>query len=296
MLMIGNPADGRWSIWKSTDLGVTWDSAGMYLPQSGNELGWNNSVWCNYARVWFGTDNSRIYYSGNSGSTWTVQPTPGNADTKAVWFFRQTGSVDGLSGGSELMLSSNYGSNWLIQSAPGTGSIRGITGGPDFVGDGGNFMYTFYIRTSDRIYMSEFSNTWLQHYRAQSGNYTHIGSGFGATKFWAVRDNGGISYLDLPVGIRNTGAEIPKESSLGQNYPNPFNPFTNIEFRVRYPGNVRISLYDVLGREVLTIVDKFLNEGSYSAGLQAGNLNSGVYFYRMTANGFTDTKLMLLKK
>jgi hypothetical protein len=75
VFMQGNPVGGRWSLWKSTNNGLNWDSSGLYLPESGAEHGWNNSMYCINGRIWFGTDNSRIYYSTNLGVSWNVQST-----------------------------------------------------------------------------------------------------------------------------------------------------------------------------------------------------------------------------
>jgi flagellar hook assembly protein FlgD len=84
---------------------------------------------------------------------------------------------------------------------------------------------------------------------------------------------------------------------LSSNYPNPFNPETKILFRVTKENtNVRIVIYDILGRTVATLVDKQYNIGTHQASWNASNLNSGVYFYRFETDYSAETKKMVLVK
>lgn len=94
----------------------------------------------------------------------------------------------------------------------------------------------------------------------------------------------------------NSNSDIPKGYCLSQNFPNPFNPSTVIRYDVPKSGLVSITVYDVLGREVRTLINEFKNAGSYSVELNAGNLQSGTYFYRMTAGEFTQIKKLILIK
>ena len=81
-----------------------------------------------------------------------------------------------------------------------------------------------------------------------------------------------------------------------QNYPNPFNPSTNIKFELPKTGNVKLVIYDVLGREVETLLNEKLNAGSYEAVWNADKYSSGVYFYKLETGDFTQTKKMILMK
>jgi hypothetical protein len=89
---------------------------------------------------------------------------------------------------------------------------------------------------------------------------------------------------------------IPEKYSLSQNYPNPFNPVTKINFAIPKQGFVTIRLYDILGREVSRLVNEYMTAGEYTIDFNAGNLSSGIYFYRMEINGFSDIKKMILIK
>jgi hypothetical protein len=98
------------------------------------------------------------------------------------------------------------------------------------------------------------------------------------------------------IGIEPTGTEVPQVYKLYQNYPNPFNPSTTINFDIVKPGIVRIVLYDVLGREVKTIVNEYTEPGRFKVVFTADNLASGLYFYKITSNEFADVKKMLILK
>ncbi len=100
---------------------------------------------------------------------------------------------------------------------------------------------------------------------------------------------------DEPVSV--SGEPIaPASYSLAQNYPNPFNPSTSIKFTLAEKINVNVTVYDILGNEITTLVDKELNSGSYSINYNAVNLASGLYIYKITAGNFVDSKKMMLLK
>lgn len=95
--------------------------------------------------------------------------------------------------------------------------------------------------------------------------------------------------------LETTGL-IPLTYELSQNYPNPFNPVTTIKYQLPNDGLVKIAVYDVLGKEVKTLVNSFRQAGAYEVKLDAGDLASGVYFYRMTSGSFADLKKLIVLK
>jgi hypothetical protein len=113
-----------------------------------------------------------------------------------------------------------------------------------------------------------------------------------------------IYETNFTVSVRNIASEVPMRYSLSQNYPNPFNPTTTIRFSIvnGFPvgtsGNDKVVLkvYDVMGREVQTLVNERLQPGTYEASFDGSMLNSGVYFYRLSTGDFTESKKMLLIK
>jgi len=119
-------------------------------------------------------------------------------------------------------------------------------------------------------------------------------------------DGGGIYAQNInfdgtfgnPVGIINLNGNVPSKFALSQNYPNPFNPSTKIKFDI--PGSSAVqaflSVFDVLGRELTTLVNEQLKPGRYEISWDASNYPSGVYFYKLTSGSFTETKKMSLIK
>ncbi|HXG00278.1 MAG TPA: alpha-amylase family glycosyl hydrolase, partial [Bacteroidota bacterium] len=96
--------------------------------------------------------------------------------------------------------------------------------------------------------------------------------------------------------VRRTDAELPRGYALLQNYPNPFNPATTIGFSIQVSGFVSLKVYDVLGREVATLVNGVLQPGNYEVTWNAAGVSSGVYLYRLVAGGFVETKKMVLAR
>ena len=94
-----------------------------------------------------------------------------------------------------------------------------------------------------------------------------------------------------------TGVEedlMPMACRLDQNYPNPFNPVTTIGFALVKPSHVRLRIYDVAGRLVMTAVDRQMGAGEHKVELRASGLSSGIYLYRLTADRFEETKKMVV--
>lgn len=108
----------------------------------------------------------------------------------------------------------------------------------------------------------------------------------------------GIVYGDtsFPLGVTRIGTEIPEHFSLFQNYPNPFNPNTNIKFQVAKLSDVKLIIYDEMGREIETLINEELKPGIYEAEWDASNYPSGVYFYKLMTSEFTETRKMVLVK
>jgi photosystem II stability/assembly factor-like uncharacterized protein len=300
--MIGDPVGGRWSLWKTSDGGITWDSSGMYLPQVGSEAGWNNSLSNDNGKLTFGTNNTRVYYSSDFGTSWTAQPTTGEINSYSIWYNTLFGL--GFCGGGTLLKTTNLGTNWNSITSIGTGNINGISGGPKIITNSpAGFFKTFYIRSGNIIYSSSDNGaSWVTEYTASSGNYRFISSNFLETNIWGVRDNGGITLIDIrPDGINTISNEVPDKFLLHQNYPNPFNPVTKIKFDIPsniYTGkpNVKIIIYDVFGKEVQTLVNEALSPGSYETDFNGSNLSSGTYFYKLETGQLTETKRMMLIK
>ncbi|MFA5404421.1 MAG: T9SS type A sorting domain-containing protein [Ignavibacteria bacterium] len=103
-------------------------------------------------------------------------------------------------------------------------------------------------------------------------------------------------WTQIPVGINNISSEIPDKFAMHQNYPNPFNPTTNIRFDLPKATQVKLIIYDALGREIETLVNEIMKPGFYSYTFNGKNLASGVYFFKIITSDYTDIKKMLILK
>jgi len=213
---------------------------------------------------------------------------PSNANT---FYIARASYNDG-----QIIKTTNLGANWTdissdlpkistnaIFSDPGNagqlyvgndfGVYRSLNGGDNWVRLGMNIPYVPVLS------FSYFSNGSLRYLRAG----TH---GRGAYE------------LDISgsVGIQNNNEEISSNYYLSQNYPNPFNPVTKINYNLPKSGFVSFKVYNVLGKEVATLVNESKSAGKYSVSFDASNLTSGAYFYKLDINGFSDIKKMLVLK
>ncbi len=105
-----------------------------------------------------------------------------------------------------------------------------------------------------------------------------------------------LTGCGIVLGNLNNKNTVPGLYSLSQNYPNPFNPVTKISFGLPKAGNIKMVVYDILGKEVAVLADGYRTAGIHDIDFNASNLSSGVYFYKLTAGEFTDIKRMVLVK
>ncbi len=103
-------------------------------------------------------------------------------------------------------------------------------------------------------------------------------------------------FATTPATLVRSSDQQPQNFTLGQNYPNPFNPSTQIQFSLARTGFVSLKVYDMLGREVATLVNQELTPSSYTMTWNAANVASGVYLYKLTSGGVTETRKMVLIK
>ena len=164
----------------------------------------------------------------------------------------------------------------------------------------------------DNVYVFDFfhkladTNGYLQLQYAQSSSNSHPNAAateLVAPQFVQEIFNASIAYESIYTGIKQIGIEVPGKYTLYQNYPNPFNPVTNIRFDIPRSSQVKLIIYDALGREVAKLVNEKVNAGSYEVEWNASSFPSGVYFYRiaihsekLVTESFIQTKKMVLIK
>ena len=113
-----------------------------------------------------------------------------------------------------------------------------------------------------------------------------------------------FNLIGNSVSVSSSNIALPSDYFLGQNYPNPFNPSTNLEFGLPEPGFVSLKVYDILGKEVSSLVNQTISAGVYKTGFDGRGFTSGMYFYRLvvspenpgSAYEFTNTKSMMIVK
>lgn len=285
---LGDPVSGKWTVLQTTDGGNTWARMATEPAQVGTEAGWNNAFQIIGSDMWFGTNSTKVYHSTNFGVNWTSGPTTGTANSYAVHF---NTTSNGLASGTAMVKSTDGGTTWSAATNHGTsGNMNGIEGGAtDW----------WAIRSDANIYRSTNHGTnWTTAYTQTGAVFQDIDFKIvsGCPKGYAVGNAGAVAKMITQTGISNYNNEIPEAYSLNQNYPNPFNPTTNISFSLPKSGLVTLKIYDIVGKEVSTLVNEVKSAGNYIIGYNAANIPSGTYFYRLESNGFSETKKMLLIK
>ncbi|MFO7448002.1 MAG: T9SS type A sorting domain-containing protein, partial [Ignavibacteriaceae bacterium] len=135
----------------------------------------------------------------------------------------------------------------------------------------------------------------------ESQNFTNLTFNAGANQIELRATGGGIGvdkvdFFTLVTGVLERPG-LPEGFALSQNYPNPFNPMTNIEFDLGRMSNVSLTIYNILGQKVATLLNNVeMNAGRYTYQFDARNLATGVYFYSLEAGDFKTQKKMLLLK
>jgi hypothetical protein len=107
--------------------------------------------------------------------------------------------------------------------------------------------------------------------------------------------SGGVN-VKVPTGVDDNGSGLPSSFALGQNYPNPFNPTTNIQFSLPMASHVKLEVFNILGQSVSTLLDKDMAAGNHQVEFDATPYPSGIYFYRWSHLGGSETRKMILVK
>ncbi len=147
------------------------------------------------------------------------------------------------------------------------------------------------------LYSSDGGSIWEKQYTSETSSTIYSIHFIDASLGWAV-GTGGEILKTTTGGITaiNSETNIINAFNLSQNYPNPFNPATKIVFSIPQISFVTLKVYDILGKEITTLVNERKSTGNYTVYFNASNLPSGVYFYRMQAGSFVSTKKFVLLK
>jgi hypothetical protein len=307
-------------LYRSTNNGATWNAVGGFLGgvHALAELG----------QLLFAANDNGLFVSSNGGTIWmgTTMSNPNQraiaasaaghlyaGDIDAV-VYRSTNAgatwtqiLDGMSTISDILVTQNGFIFVSLQSFFNPGVLRSTDNGiswqnvlPSVVAG------WFAVNSEGHIFLSTY-NSYV--YRSVDGGSTwqqlRTGMTTSGTQGIAVNDSGVVFVGTLngqvyrsaqPTVSVGDHSEHPREFALYQNYPNPFNPSTKIQFRVASSEFIELRVFDMLGREVATLVNEVKPPGTYEVTFDAAHLASGVYYYRLTAGNFAATrKLVLLR-
>jgi hypothetical protein len=118
----------------------------------------------------------------------------------------------------------------------------------------------------------------------------------GYSNTYAAWNDTFLFHVYPPVGVAEEPPGVPLTTSLQQNYPNPFNPTTSIKYQLPSTNHVTLAVFDLLGREVATLVDEVKQPGTYTVEWDASDVASGMYFYRLQAGAFVDVKKLVVMR
>lgn len=290
----GSPVSGIWNILITSNGGMNWTS----LPTSPSaqliESGFRNGIYVRMPHIWFGSFPGIIYRSTNSGINWTSHTTTGlNGYTFAIHFNSDT---LGLASGITMVKSTDTGTTYFPLTVPGAGNINGIDGRDNEL---------WFVRQTQIYRSTDGGSSWTSVHTTSS---TMMDIDFpddmsGCLTGWAVGFGGTIAKMTGTLtGMERISGNIPQSHKLSQNYPNPFNSMTKIQFKVSNNKFVKLSIYDISGREVAILVNEDLQAGAYEVTFNASHngssaeLSSGVYYYRLVTTDYSETKKMLLTK
>jgi len=299
------PGDGTFVVLKTQDFGGTWAHLAYEPGLSATEAGWNNSFWWSDAQHgWFGTNENRVWRTTDGGVTWTSAAT-GSTNSYGV-AFNDAATGYAVHDNGYVARSTDGGETWSavdLSTSEQMAAVSCVSGAQAAWAATGSA--PFHTRDNGTTWVSETLYPF-------SGSITHVS--FADTSIgWAVTTNGEVLRYSSSVttGVaEDPVAEPPRKFALEQNYPNPFNPVTTIGYTIAGTGHealgtsrVKLSVYDLLGREVAVLVNEDKLPGLYRVVFDGARLASGMYFYRIQMQGnnggdplYISTKRMLLMK
>jgi len=303
---------GTSKIYKTTNGGTNWSAISGDLKSSSDLFTTmaisqveGNAIYAGISGYRGAADTSFLFVTTNGGSSWnnvtSKLPTETiNGQKSLTDFARVTADpkqkgvayLAVLTGSNRVLKTTDYGNTWNpIASASVFGSAPAKVISVD--SSTGNI----YAGTYAGVYRStDNGNTWAAFGSGLPNSVVDDIAIQYSTNALRVGTHGrGVWQVNLITGIAEQSG-TPYTFAMNQNYPNPFNPSTNIEYQIADFGFVSLKVYDVLGREVTTLVNEKQNAGTHVAVFDGSRLPSGVYFYRLIAGALTSTKKMVLMK
>ncbi len=278
---------GSAGVYVSTNNGTGWTPVSTGLPSGGGALAVLDT---NLFLAAYSFPNG-AFRSTNYGGIWSPVNTglPNNPFLNSIFSNGKNLFAGVFNGG--LYLSTDKGSTWNPGSngLPSSNELHfEASGSTIFVGTYGTGVYT---SGNDGASWTE-ANTGLPNKVVRSikviGSYVFIGLYEGTVYRRPL--------AQMVTSVTPSGKEVPDSYDLAQNYPNPFNPSTTIQFSIPVSEVVTLKVFNALGEEVAQLVSRNMNAGTYSAEWNAAGLSSGVYYYRLEAGRFVETRKLVLVK
>lgn len=273
---------------KTTDAGLNWDTLSLYYTGSVNCTQFlSNDV--GYASM--GSTPNRLLMTINGGANWG-QIYFGSVGIQSFQFLN--GNTGYAAGSPQMIKTVNGGGTWTNVNLPGSPNVADLFMTSSTTG--------YAVGQNHYLIATKNGSTWeIQNPLITDGHLTSVHFVNDLTG-WIV----GVSYLGgiirktttggLITSTKNISQNTPEKYFIYQNYPNPFNPFTNIKFDIPKSSHVNIIVYDVLGKEITTLVNEKLSSGSYEVEWNATHYASGVYFYALKTEEYNIAKKLVLIK
>ncbi len=307
--LIGYSSDR--GIYRSTDEGQTWTQSNTGLPSGFTLRAFAVSGTRVFAAVSISTGENRdrsVWTSTDGGQTWS--PTALNQSGFSAYALAASGNtvwVGGIGFPRGFLRSTDNGATWTPLNLTGS-TLPTSTDNVNSLAISGSTLLAFGGGPPTAFVSTNNGDSWIRTMSGlpESNASTLLGNAgkvafLGTTAYLAYRfddfNGGGVwQRLANQLSVRQVAAERPADFALEQNYPNPFNPTTVIAYQLPVASEVSLKVYDMLGRQVATLVNQRQVAGRYQASFNAAGLSSGVYFYRLQASSFTKTMKMMLVK
>ena len=287
----GDPVDGTWTLLETTDGGQTWSPQTGAPSQIDDEYSYFNGIqWVDNSEAWFGTHYPRAYHTTDGGASWTDVSFPVLIRVYTIAFNPSGTGLASQGTDGVLVRTTDGGESWDEIASPGSGMIRFIT-----FSNG-----RFWLLMDGSLYSSsDDGDTWDEETSVAADlrhlSFAQAGSGLYG---WSVGDQGVILRYAPETGVVNFERTdvTPSRCQLYQNYPNPFNPSTTIRFHLQKPVFVTLKVYDLMSKEIETLVEEPRGVGEYEVRWDTEGLPSGIYLYRLEAGDYVETRKLILQK
>lgn len=258
----------------------------------------NSVFFINENNGWVVGDNGVIYISTNGGVNWEIQTSNTSKSLKSVYFIdATTGWIVGHDVNNAVILkTTNGGQIWSAISPPDVLKLNCISfANPDVGWTCGSIIFEEEERGAI-LYTENGGESWEVQHIENSLSILYDIDFVNNNTGWVVGTDG-ILLKTTNGGVTDIGDEsntMLQGFSLAQNYPNPFNPTTRISYTIPQNGNIKLILYNTLGEVISVLVNEHKYAGKYIVEFNAGDLSSGVYFYRIEFGSYFETKKLVL--